>query len=115
MRINHCKKTVFSALLGLVVCLYVGRADAQINATAIQKIESGEIKEAKASWWGFDRDDSTKALQAAINAGAKRLVIENMGAPWIVTPIQIAGDLEIVFEEGVVVEAKKGAFQGGNE
>ena len=32
--------------------------------------------------------------------------------PWIVTPIKAASNQEIVFEKGVVVEAKRGEFKG---
>ena len=72
-------------------------------------------QEARASAWGFAPDDATKALQSAIDSGAKKVVVEDMGRPWIVTPIRLAGDQEIVFEKGVVVQAKRGAFRGKND
>ncbi|HUT92676.1 MAG TPA: right-handed parallel beta-helix repeat-containing protein [Thermoguttaceae bacterium] len=40
------------------------------------------------------------------------MIVENLGTPWIVGKIQLAGDQEVVFEKGVVVLAKRGAFQG---
>ena len=67
---------------------------------------------ARASSWGFDPADSTAALQTAINSGARKLIVENMGAPWIVDKVQLASDQEIVFEKGVVVQARRGAFKG---
>ncbi len=42
----------------------------------VAKVASGELKEARASWWGFDKDDSTAYLQAAITSGVERLVVE---------------------------------------
>jgi hypothetical protein len=88
--------TVVVALLALVA----GAASAQVNQEMIGKVAAGEITEAHASWWGFNEEDSTEALQAAINSGARKLIVENMGKPWVVTPIRCAGDQEIVFEEG---------------
>ncbi|MFW6155804.1 MAG: right-handed parallel beta-helix repeat-containing protein [Armatimonadota bacterium] len=85
---------------------------AQVNEEMIDRVAAGEITEARASWWGFDAEDATEALQAAINSGAETLIVEEMGSPWIVTPIELASDQEIVFEEGVEVLAKRGEFEG---
>ncbi len=51
---------------------------------AIDAIAAGTRTEARASWWGFDPDDATGALQAAINSGAKRVIVDNVGKPWTV-------------------------------
>ncbi len=83
-----------------------------VNTQAIEEVKSGKRKEAKASWWGFNAEDATNALQSAINSGAPKVVVENLGKPWIVDKIQLASDQEIVFEKGVVVQAKRGAFKG---
>ncbi len=88
---------------------------AQEQAGLIAKVASGELKEAKASWWGFNSEDATDALQKAIRSGASRLVIENLGKPWIVRPIFLESNQTIIFEEGVIIEAKKGAFKGNSE
>lgn len=82
------------------------------NPTAVEEVRLGKRKKVRASWWGFDPADSTAALQAAINSGAKKLVVENTGAPWITDKLQLASNQEIVFEKGVVVQAKRGAFKG---
>ncbi len=91
-----------AALLLQCVCL------AQVN----EHVAAGKIKVAKASWWGFDPVESTTALQAAIDSGAEKLIVENMGKPWIVDRMTLASNQEIVFEPGVEVLAKKGAFKG---
>ncbi|MFW6438176.1 MAG: hypothetical protein ACOCZ7_04095, partial [Armatimonadota bacterium] len=90
-------------------------ASAQVNQEMIDRCLAGEVTEAKASWWGFDAEDSTVSLQAAIDSGAETLIVEDMGSPWIVSPIQLASDQEVVFEEGVEILAKRGEFKGRND
>jgi len=109
------RRTCVQALCALLVVVTPPLVSAAANPEAVAKVKAGELTEAKASWWGFDPVDSTRALQAAINSGAKRLVVENMGKPWIVTPLHLVSDQEIVFEKGVVVEAKEGEFKGTND
>lgn len=103
-----------SALILICLLTTVGAA-AQVNQAKIDAVKAGDITEAKASWWGFDPDDSTAALQAAIDSGAAKLIVEEMGSPWIVDKIELASDQEIVFEEGVEVRAIRGSYKGGND
>ncbi|MCX7007583.1 MAG: right-handed parallel beta-helix repeat-containing protein, partial [Kiritimatiellaeota bacterium] len=101
--------------IGLVFVLALAASGAEKippNPEAIAKVAAGRGGEACALWWGFDSADATAALQAAINSGARKLVVENPGAPWIVNKLYLASDQEIVFEPGVVVQAKRGAFRG---
>ncbi len=67
--------------------------------------------EVRADTFGFDDQDATQALQAAINSGAKKVIVGDLGKPWIVTPIKLRSDLELIFEKGAVVQAKRGEFQ----
>ena len=60
----------------------------------------------------FRSRDSTRALQAAINSGAAKVIVDNLGKPWIVDPITLGGDQELFFEKGTEVLAKKGSFKG---
>ena len=85
-----------------------------VNQQAIDDVAGGMIETARASWWGFDPEESTAALQAAIDSGAKQVIVENMGKPWIVNQIRLAGDQELVFEKGVEVRAKRGEFKDSN-
>jgi len=39
----------------------------------IAQVKNGTLKEARAIWWGFDKEDATKCLQEAINSGVKKL------------------------------------------
>ncbi|MCS7253880.1 MAG: right-handed parallel beta-helix repeat-containing protein [Armatimonadota bacterium] len=83
------------------------------NERAIEEVKQGKHKVAYASWWGFDPEDATNALQAAIDSGVPKLIIDDVGKPWVVSrTINLRSDQEIVFEKGVVVEAKQGAFLG---
>ncbi len=82
------------------------------NLEAIAAVQSGKSSVANAAWWGFDPEDATEPLQAAIDSGAKRLVVPNMRADWIVRPIRLAGNQEIIFEPGTVVSAKRGEYRG---
>ena len=106
----------YTLLHSLCLCLFaVTPLFAAINQQAIDDVAGGMIETARASWWGFDEEDSTKALRAAINSGAKKVIVENMGKPWIVEPINLVSNQEIVFEKGVEVRAKRGSFHGAND
>jgi len=37
------------------------------HTTQIAQVKAGTLKTANASWWGFNKEDSTDALQNAIN------------------------------------------------
>ena len=63
----------------------------------------------------FDPVDSTAALQAAIDSGARRVTFPYVGRPWIVRPIRLRSHLELVLEPGVMLLAKKGEFRGGGD
>ncbi|MFA6815457.1 MAG: right-handed parallel beta-helix repeat-containing protein [Lentisphaeria bacterium] len=64
-----------------------------------------------AHWWGFNREDSTKALQAAIDSGASIVVVKKRSSPWIIRPIKLRSNQTIILEDGVEIIAKKGAFK----
>ncbi|MCC6488607.1 MAG: right-handed parallel beta-helix repeat-containing protein [Candidatus Hydrogenedentes bacterium] len=85
------------------------------DPAAIAEVEAGTRAVANAAWWGFNAEDSTDALQAAINSKAKTVVVPYMGAPWIVRPITLRSNLELIFEPGVLILAKKGEFKGGGD
>ena len=82
---------------------------------AVKEVTEGKRVKANAAWWGFDENDATDALQSAINSGATKLIVPNMGKDWIVRPLMLASNQEIVFEKGTVIMAKKGEFKGGGD
>ena len=85
------------------------------NLEAIEAVAAGTRTDANAAWWGFNEEDATNALQSAIDSGAKTVTVPYMGAPWIVRPIKLRSTLELIFEPGVLVLAKKGEFKGGGD
>ncbi len=82
------------------------------NLEAIADVESGKRTDANAAWWGFDPVDATEGLQAAIDSGVQRLVVPNMRSDWIIRPIKLASNQELIFERGTVVSAKRGEYRG---
>lgn len=110
--------TVF-LLCCLAVLLFVpnlmARTDSSFNPGAVSEVMKGVCTEANAAWWGFHEMDSTHALQAAISSKAKKIIVPNMGKPWVVEPIILESDKEIIFEKGVIVLAKPGKFHGSRD
>lgn len=84
----------------------------QVDPVAVQEVLAGQRDVASAAWWGFDERDSTAFLQAAIRSRARKLIVPNLGKPWLVQPLLLESNQEIVFEDGVVVMAREGAFRG---
>jgi len=82
----------------------------------VAEVLAGVRTEADAAWWGFDPEDATRYLQAALDSGANRVVVPALDKPWVVEPLAInRDDLEVVFAQGAVVEARKGSFHGPND
>ena len=78
----------------------------------IREVRSGIRSEAKASWWGFDEKDSTKALQSAIDSGAKKVIVDYTGKEWLTAPLKLRSDMELILEDNVVIRALPGAYKG---
>ena len=104
-------KTMLFGVFIFFAANIVTAADSQKNELAIREVLAGKQKVAHAAWWGYDAEDATAALQAAINSGAKKVIIDKMVGPWIVNQMQLASNQELFFEPGVVVQAKKGEFR----
>ena len=104
-------------LLALVLCLILVSRSllAASQPDLVARVVSGELREAKVSWWGFDSEDSTKFLQAAINSKVPRLTIDRQVSSWVTGPLFLESGQEIVFDEGVELLAKAGLFQGKTE
>ena len=85
------------------------------NLEAIADVQSGKSSVANAAWWGFNPEDATETLQAAIDSGAKRVIVPNMRTDWIVRPMRLAGNQELIFERGTVISAKRGEYRGGGD
>lgn len=90
-------------------------AQNRVNQQALDEVAAGQLKVARASWWGFDSTDSTRALQAAIDSKVPKLIVDDVGQPWVVRPLKLVSHQEIEFAKGVEVRAKRGEFQGGSD
>ena len=108
------KAIVLAIALSLLV---VSACSAQVapDQQTIDGVAAGTISEARASAWGFDPEDSTDQLQAAISSGVPRLIVDHMASPWTVRPLTLISNQEIVFEQGVEVVAKRGDFRRRND
>ena len=104
-----------SAAVAAALLLFATTSFGQTNPEAIRAALAEKPRVVKASWWGFDETESTKALQAAIDSGADKVIVQNMGKPWIVDKIQLASDQELYFENDCVILAKRGAFKGKSD
>jgi len=86
------------------------------HSSQLAQVKAGTLKTANASWWGFNKDDATDCLQNAINSGVSKLIVDNTGSDWIVNkPIKLVSNQQIIFADGVVVQAKKDCFHGNND
>lgn len=68
--------------------------------------------EVRVSSFGYDAEDSTRFLQQALDSGARRVIVDRQAGPWVTLPIAARSNTEIVFEPGVELLAKRGAFRG---
>jgi hypothetical protein len=92
----------------LFLAVVVSSAWAQAGPSADAAVGGAVVK---AYSFGFDPADATRALQAAIDSGAAKVIVDNLGKPWIVDRIALASNQEVCFEKGTEVLAKPGAFQ----
>ena len=110
---------VIAALLLLAAsftCAACLGADVAPDKDAVAEVLAGKRETANAAWWGFAPEDSTEAIQSALDSGARQVVIPNLGKPWIVRPLRLTkNNQEVIFEKGVVITAKKGEFKGGGD
>ncbi|MDO6819746.1 PKD domain-containing protein [Zobellia sp. 1_MG-2023] len=65
-----------------------------------------------ASSFGFKSGDATAAFEAALNSGNSYVVIDKQSSDWIIKPTRFFDltNMTIVFEAGVTLRAKSGAF-----
>ena len=68
-----------------------------------------------ASACGFNATDATGALQSAIDSTAHTVRVTNHAAIWWIRPVFLRSNLTVVFEDGVVVRALRGAFHGPSD
>ncbi len=87
-------------------------AHSAIKKELIEDVLTGRREIANAAWWGYKTTSATQALQGAISSGAKKVIVPDMGHPWILDPIFLESNQEIEFERGVTLLAHKNSFLG---
>jgi polygalacturonase len=78
------------------------------NHHAVREVLEGKRTVANAAWWGFDAEDATECLQVAIRSGAKKVIVPDMGKPWVVGPITLESEQKVILKRGVVILAREG-------
>jgi len=65
-----------------------------------------------ASSFGYSSSNATNALNQAINSSSSFIVVDKQSSNWIIEPLSFKNirNKTIVFEDGVVLEARRGAF-----
>ena len=66
----------------------------------------------KVSTFGFDKTNATKCIQAALDSEHRDLIIDNTGSDWIVDPLILRSNKNIVLDENVVIRARHNGFHG---
>lgn len=98
-------------LLFLAAPLFSAEGVVPPDEAKIAAVRSGQLTEAKVSWWGFDPEDSTKQFQAALDSGVRKLTVDRMSSDWVTKELYLRSNTEIFFEEGVRIVAKRGEFK----
>jgi len=61
--------------------------------------------------FGFDPVDATTNLQAALDSGLPKIVVDRQKGPWFVRPLRGRSNQEIVFEDGAEICAVRGDYK----
>ena len=117
MFINSFFRRFLNVLFTLTLCVPLFAQTIAPDEQKLADVAAGKVAQAHAIWWGFDANDSTAQLQAALDCNAPVIivdcpVIDGKAHPWIVRPLDIKGNREIVFAQNAELLAKKGEFLG---
>lgn len=101
--------------LCLVLWVTVLPSVASLRPDLVEAVRSGKLREAHASWWGFNPEDSTRFLQEAISSRVPVLIVDRMPTAWVTRPLRGVSHQEIRFERGVELAAKPDEFLRKND
>ena len=62
------------------------------------------------SEFGYDPEDSTRFIQAALDSKHPKIILDRQAGPWYTLPLKGRSNKELVLEPGVELVAKRGAF-----
>ncbi len=85
------------------------------DPNAVAEVKAGRQKVAHATWWGFNAENATATLQAALDSGAAEVIVDHVGAPWIVDGLKCRSNQTVTFAKDVELQARKGQFKGTND
>ena len=85
---------------------------AVVSACTLATTSNAAPDVVNAADFGYSPVNATKALQAAINSGARTVVVGAERGEWCIEPIRLRSNLELVFGAGVCVRAVPGAYRG---
>ncbi len=101
-----------------------GATDTDVDTITVTEANSGNTggnsnypsNAVFASSFGFKAGDATEAFEAAMESGSSFLVFDKQSTDWVIRPERLFDihDMTIVFEPGVVLRAKSGAFNDSN-
>ena len=116
MQFSVEKKNVYGIFNSMRDCVYIRRTwfySFCLCAVAVLACTSRALAaDVRVSQFGYDAEDSTRFIQAALDSGAKRIVFDRQKGPWITLPLLARSNQELIFEDGVELQAKRGAFMG---
>lgn len=79
-------------------------------AVALAFASPGAEGTVRASSFGWNPTNATKCLQAALDSGARTVVVDRRDSPWLVDMVFPRSNTEIVFADGVEVCARPGSM-----
>lgn len=91
------------------IVLNYALAASLLAASATVAADTADYDVVRVSDFGFDEEDSTQFLQSAIDSGARIVVVD--ARRWVTLPLRGRSNQGLIFEEGAVIEAKRGAFE----
>ena len=106
---RYMKRCVFSVVVVALMAVVAGCGGAMGTS---RPTDDGAIR---ASSFGWNATNATKCLQAAFDSGARCVVLDRQEGDWIIEPVFLRSDQEVVIADGVTVRALKGVFKGVND
>ena len=82
-----------------------------VGAVCACAVLSAAGRTVKVSDFGYDPEDSTRFLRQALESGAEKIVLDRQAGPWVTLPLKMRSNTELVFEPGVELLAKRGAYK----
>ncbi len=113
---KKCSLAWAGAALAVGFAAHAGESRPAPAANAPERVPPEAVR---ASSFGWNATNATQCLQAALDTGASVVVVDNVvggqSCAWVVEPVFLRSNQEVVIEDGVVVRALPGSFKGVND